>query len=120
MTYELKFKIPKLPPILSNGSHRTWQAIAGIKKKWQKIAMDYAAENLPPEPLKKASAVFTRHSSVEPDYDNMVISFKAIRDGLVKAGVLEDDHPRVLKAEYKWQRTSPKTGHVTIELKEEI
>ena len=108
----------RLPPILSNGSHRTWQTVAGIKRQWQRLAINEASRNLPSKPLSKAEAVFIRHSAREPDYDNMVISFKAIRDGLVKAGVLEDDHPRVLKAEYCWQKSSPKNGYVSVLVKE--
>jgi len=42
---------------------------------------------IPTRPLTEARIELVRHSSVEPDYDNLVGSFKAIIDGLRDAGV---------------------------------
>jgi Holliday junction resolvase RusA-like endonuclease len=113
---ELEFN--QLPKILSNGSHGHWRVAAGIKKLWQnRVINKVTLERLaPPKPWKKSRAIFTRFSSVEPDYDNLVISFKAIRDGLKKAGVIEDDGPKFLDAVYYWDKVPPKFGKVRIEV----
>ncbi len=115
----LFLEIHGLPKILSNGSQRNFWARENEKKRWKGMAI--AAVRLKAwfrEPLKKARIVFTRYSSREPDSDNLAISFKAIRDGLVQAGVIIDDKPSVLEAIYKWQKASPKQGRITIEVYE--
>lgn len=120
MAYKLSFTLPGLPKIMSNGSHGNWRTAAGIKRKWKDLSIIHCRRHLPPQPLKKAEAVFTRFSSVEPDNDNLAISFKSIRDGLVEAGVIEDDRPSVLTATYQWVKASPKAGQVSVELVETI
>lgn len=118
--FRLSFRIDKLPPSLSNGSHGHWRTRAGIKKAWQQLTVWHCNGKTPLEPLSGAKAIFTRHSSFEPDYDNLVSSFKAIQDGLVRAGVLVDDKPSVLSAQYLWKKTSPKNGYVSIEVEEQM
>ena len=95
-----------------------WSQVAGIKKTWKTKVIQECYGKLPLKPLIKAHAIFTRHSSSEPDSDNLASSFKSIRDGLVSAGVLIDDNPNVLKADYCWKKTSPKNGYVSIDVVE--
>lgn len=114
--YVLNFRIDKLPPILSNGSHMHWRNVHAIKKTWKQLTIWKCVGKIPDEPLTKAKVIFTRHSSVESDDDNLIMSFKAVRDGLVAVGVLEDDSPKVLEAEYLWKKTSPGKGFVSIEI----
>lgn len=116
--YELEFTIEALPPILANGSHKSWQSVNGIKRKWQRNTIALIYDKRPRTPLKRAKVTFTRHSMREPDYDNLVISFKAIRDGLVKGGILEDDNSQVLKSEYRWEKTKKNHGFVSIKVEE--
>ncbi len=66
-------------------------------------------------PLKKAKLTLTRFSSIKPDFDNRVISFKPIIDGLVLAGVIEDDNEDVIGIpEYPHEKTSPRKGQIRI------
>jgi Holliday junction resolvase RusA-like endonuclease len=61
---------------------------------------------------------FTRLSAVEPDSDNLIISFKSLRDGLVDAGVLIDDDSKCLDAKYQWLPALPGKGSVHILIEE--
>lgn len=117
--YELNFTINDLPPIMTNGSHGHWRKAAGIKKKWRQISVHACmSKKRPIEPLTKAIGIFTRHSSFEPDSDNLGSSFKSIRDGLVDAGIITDDKSKVLTSIYKWEKASPKKGFVTVNIKQ--
>lgn len=65
--------------------------------------------------LSKASLTFTRHSSREPDFDNLAGSFKHILDGLVEARVIQDDRPSIIGSPvFKWEKCAEKLGHITI------
>lgn len=75
------------------------------------------AAGLPAKPLQKARVKFTRCSSVRPDYDNMVGSFKGCLDALVRAGVLTNDHwDNIGWPEYDWLRAPPGGGNVVVEV----
>lgn len=69
----------------------------------------------PKEPLQKATLILTRCSSRETDFDNLVISFKPIVDGLVDARVLADDTGQVIVSrKYQWEKAPGKKGLVRI------
>lgn len=73
----------------------------------------------PPKPLKKAKITLTRHSSVSPDFDGLVSSFKHILDGLIDAKVIQNDKFENIGApEYVWEKTGRRAGRVTIEVLE--
>ena len=75
------------------------------------------SNGLPPKPLKQASITLTRFSSVEPDYDNLVISFKPIIDGLRDAGVIVDDKFSVIgRPSYEWQKSPRNQGRIRVEV----
>lgn len=52
----------------------------------------------PKKPLTKCTIHIERHSNIFLDADNFVASFKPIIDGIVHAGILEDD---------SWKITGP-------------
>ena len=69
----------------------------------------------PPQPLTKAKVTITRHSSRCPDYDGLVSAAKSLLDGLKLAQIIEDDNMNVIgRPEFKWEKCSPKSGHVVI------
>jgi hypothetical protein len=79
------------------------------------------ARPFPPKPLRRAKALFVRYSAVEPDHDNVVASFKSIRDGLCAraphgGNIIVDDRPAVLEAEYRWEPCSRRYGYVSIDV----
>lgn len=117
--YEHSFEIHELPK-MSNGSHGSWMQEHRRRKKWHRMVGQWLMGRTPPRPIQRARVVFTRCSSVEPDYDGLVHGFKPIRDALVKWGVLEDDRPRNLEGVYLWEKALRKQGKVRVEIRELI
>jgi Holliday junction resolvase RusA-like endonuclease len=67
--------------------------------------------------LRLARITFTRCSSVESDYDNLVISFKNCLDGLRAAGVIVDDRKaNIGRPEYLWQKAPPNAGSIKVKV----
>jgi hypothetical protein len=91
MTYRLEFTIagkPKATNALLGASY--WKKHKNAKewKNWVWIA---CFRELPPAPLTKAKLILTRYNYRTLDYDGLVASFKPVVDGLVEAGVLQND-----------------------------
>lgn len=106
-------------PKNTNGSHGHWTRSHGERKKWRKASYSAAIDHKPKKPLDKCILTCTRHSSSEPDFDNLAISFKSIIDGLVDAGIMEDDKSScVVRREYKWEKAKAGKGFVTIKVEE--
>jgi Holliday junction resolvase RusA-like endonuclease len=72
-------------------SRQSWRAKYAETTKWKKAVFFATRNKLPSKPLKKVRLKFTRFSTSKMDWDNLVISFKAIQDGLVDCGVMRDD-----------------------------
>lgn len=115
----LELRLPGLPKSPNVLLRRHWSFVSREKSKWHKLVasqIDYEThKHLGGEPLKKARLTLTRHSAREPDSDNLIASFKFVVDALVKCGVLLDDKPSVIGIPtYKWEKASPKNGHITV------
>jgi len=107
-------------PMLQVGVQQ-WRVRANNRKLWHKRVLDAVREVSLHHPAYtfskwiKAGIVCTRYSTREPDQDNLVISFKAIIDGLVQCGVLvEDNNSVILQREYKWEKCKRIDQRVTI------
>jgi hypothetical protein len=125
--YSLNLKLPGLPNITSNGPHGSWRAKAASVRIWKNaVRMALAAHHeLPEKPLANVRIVMTRHSSLEPDPDNLGISFKACLDALkvdAKSGfagvIVDDKRIHIGKPEYLWKYAPRIRGFVTIEVYE--
>jgi len=118
--YSLLLDIPGLPRLQSGTLH--WRLRHKERREWHEavgweIQRQGGTKVLPPEPLQSAHLCCTRYSPVEGDYDNLVVSFKPLLDGLKIAGVIADDHPSVIgRPLYRWKKAPPKKGHVRIEV----
>ena len=118
--YPLHFRLEGLPrPNQADKLH--WWTQTKETKVWARATHLFVHGKTPPEPLMKARAAFVRHSSVEPDYGNLVNSFKAIQDALCArpphhGKVIYDDGPRHLEAEYRWEKCPPGKGHITVDV----
>ena len=89
--------IPFLPR-LNASSNVHWRKLQRERKRWyQEVAVAFVGRK-PKEPLSRAELILERRSvgSINPDPDNLASSFKAVLDGLVRCGVLEDDRPEVV------------------------
>lgn len=103
-------ELPRTP----NGSHGHWRVKAAATKLWRTRVEGLARPFKPESPLSLAKVTCTRFSSHEPDFDNLVSSFKPLVDGLKAAGVIVDDKSAHLEREYLWQKASPRHGRITI------
>ena len=114
MGYSLAFELPGLPKSQTN-NYSHWSVRAKSKKRWENAVWAMVKHDLPRKPLSKARIRFTRCSSGEPDFDNLVASFKPILDGLEKAGIIESDKPSVIgNPVYEWRLATPKHGCVRV------
>jgi Holliday junction resolvase RusA-like endonuclease len=113
--YRLEFEIKALPKILSNGSHSHWRVVHSIKRQWKNLVALAVGYKKPAQPLAKARLTLIRHSSKEPDFDNLAISFKPIIDGLKECGVIADDKTsNIGQANYQWKKAKMKEGRITV------
>ena len=64
-------------------------------------------------------ARFTRHSTTQPDDDNLAASFKPCRDAFIAVGLVPDDSARYLECEYAWEKAGRGKGKVVVEVWEE-
>jgi hypothetical protein len=91
----IEFEINDLPKTINALGRAHWAVKVREVKKWKHLIMLYALRTKndfqPFSPLKKAKLTLTRFSSVEPDFDGLVSSFKVVIDGLIYAQVIEDD-----------------------------
>lgn len=118
MSYMLDFRLKGLPPT-TNGSHGHWRVAAKKRKKWRDAVKLIASLRRPPAPLLRVKITLTRFSSSQPDYDNLVISFKSVVDGLKDAGVISDDKDKVVvQRDYRWEKSSPRQGQIRIQVEE--
>lgn len=115
----LSFKITGLPQT-TNANRRSshWGTLLAESKKWKKaVWVAVISEGRPILPLSRAKVELTRYSSVEPDFDNLVSSFKWIIDGLIDAKVIVSDKPSVIgQPIYHWKKVAPKKGMVEVKV----
>lgn len=117
MTYALFLKLEGLPKNANARMH--WRARATENKRWETVVFLTTRGKLPDAPLLRAKLTCVRHSSVPTDADNIVAGFKPILDGLVTAGVLENDKwANIGMPDYRWEKCPPKKGHVTVTVEE--
>lgn len=113
-------------PKRTNNSATSWRARHAEARKWKSLVGNIVAANAPLRqilkdrgPLEKAKLTLTRHSSISPDFDGLVSSFKHVIDGLIEAGVISNDKmSNIGIPEYRWQMTSPKKGQITVKVEE--
>lgn len=117
MTYSLKFKLEGLPAMGLN-ARRHWRQIRGKRgenREWYTMVAMATAGKCPPEPLRLANVCLIRRSSVEPDFEGLVGSFKPILDALTRLRIIQDDSVRVIgQPDYQWQRARPTEGMIEV------
>lgn len=117
--YKLSFEIPGLPKRINQGHGSHWKARFGEAKKWERQIFLATLGKLPKTPLLKAKLKLTRFSSVSPDFDGLVYSFKPIIDALRKLKIIQDDSMQHIgRPEYRWEKVKPGVGKISVELEE--
>lgn len=116
MIYEIEIHdLPKLP---NATMYKHWRTKHQEAVKWKKMVMDaclYA--KITKLRLTSAALSYERHSSRQPDFDSLTMSFKHVQDGLVEAGVLIDDKPSVIgQPSYKWIKEKQKNAKIKVRI----
>lgn len=123
MTYELKFEIQDLPSSTNSLGRKHWAIKAREARKWrQLVCLTIASEGhrKPQTPLKKATLKLVRFSSVCPDADGIVSSFKHVIDGLVDAKIIANDKiSNIGFPKYDWQPAPRGKGKILIHVQGE-
>lgn len=113
-TVEFAFELRGLPPILLN-SRMNYYKRSRINNDWYARVYFAVKHQRPPFPCHTARVKIVRFSSTEPDFDGLVSAGKPLLDGLVRAGVLEDDRTSVIgQPTYLWEQAAPKQGRVLV------
>lgn len=112
---KIEFEIDGLPPTINAIGRMHWAVKVKNIRMWTNLILASIGPNRPTTPFKKATLCLTRFSSSEPDYDNLVISFKPVIDALVKLEVITSDKPSVIgQPTYLWEKASPKKGKIKV------
>ena len=125
--YELTLEVRALPRANAS-SNVHWRTKVRDRKEWtvrMKAAMK--GKQKPPSPLSLSVVLFERHSSSEPDYANLVNSFKLVEDLLQPKsqrnpgglGILEGDKSHNYvggHADYVWKKAPPGKGKIVIHI----
>jgi Holliday junction resolvase RusA-like endonuclease len=115
--YRLEVEMLGLPSL--GNTHRNYWKAGSERKIWRNRTKLITMLRRPRSPLTSCRIICTRFSSVEPDEDNLAISFKSCIDGLRDAGIILDDKKAVVKErKYLWEKAPAKQGKVKIIVEE--
>jgi hypothetical protein len=118
--YRLEIQLPGLPKTTNRkSSFGHWAQRKAEADKWKNMVDLACMGKRPQKPLKTARIAYIRHSSVEPDFDGLVSTFKHIQDGLILAGIIENDKPsNIGQPSFRWFREKPGKGFVEVLVEE--
>ena len=89
------------------------------KTYWKKYVWLVTAHKKPKKPLIKAKLTLIRATSIRPDFDGLVSGFKHIIDGLVLAGIIQNDkYENISWPSYDWEQAPPKHGFIRVTIEE--
>lgn len=118
--YKLHLIIDGLPRRTNNNAS-SWRARAAEARVWKRRVVDAVVlkRAAPAAPLAKAKLILRRYSSVEPDSDGLVSSFKHVIDGLIEAKVLKNDkRENIGMPAYDWRYAPRNNGFIEIMVEE--
>ncbi len=76
-------------------------------------------EHAPAKSLERAKLTLVRYGSKEPDFDNLVSSFKPIIDGLVSAGIIVNDkQANIGQPQYLFVKAKRDEGAFSVKVEE--
>lgn len=116
--YRLELSLIGLPKRVNQAPGGSWHSKYAESLKWHKRVMGkmIVERKLPPsKPLTQAHLTLIRYSSVAPDYDGLVHSFKPVIDALRKCLIIQDDNMKVIgRPDYQWKQAKPNEGKIEI------
>jgi hypothetical protein len=119
--FKLAFEIPGLPSTSNVLNTMTYRERSEETRYWRNMVINTVFNMRPPRPLPMAKLTLTRFSSSEPDYDNLVRSFKNVIDGLVIGKVLQNDKRHNIGTPlYLWKECERKFGKISVAVEEHL
>lgn len=115
--YRLEFELLGLPRMTNASGRKSthWRVLKKESDAWKLRVHQVVKSSRPFVPLKRAKLILTRCSSVCPDSDGLVSGFKHVIDGLVIAGVLENDrYENIGFPTYLWRKVKPGEGKIIV------
>lgn len=116
MPYRLEFELlglPKSPNQLMK--KRVVDLKKAERKRWLRDVSLITSGKRPDAPLTRARLTAIRCSSVTPDYEGIVGSFKFVIDALVELGILKDDNMNVIgMPDFRHEKAPPNMGKIKI------
>ncbi len=117
--YSFEFEINELPKPINRQQGMHWRQKSQYVKVWHNMVGAKIAGHKPSIPLMKARLTLTRMSSVEPDFDGLVSSFKPVIDGLIVCGVIVNDKmTNIGQPRYSWVKARPGKGGIKVRIEE--
>jgi hypothetical protein len=117
--YSVEFRIPGLPSTTNSQGRAHWALKAKEARQWKALVIFAVGRRIPARPLKRAKLTLTRVSSGTIDADGMVSSFKHVIDGLIAAGVIENDRmSNIGFPEYRHEKGKAKEGFIIVRVDE--
>lgn len=111
----IAFTLNVLPKTTNAGDRRHYMVKTQEKNAIHALVAHAIRAHLPRAPHQSVKLTLTRNSSVEPDYDGLVSSFKHVIDGLVKARFLANDkRENIGVADYQWRKAKPGKGFIEV------
>lgn len=121
MSYRLEFELPGLPKPFNGQTSMNWRKKGREVKRWHMAVFLAVGIRKPAQPLRQAKITLYRFSSVQPDFDGLVSSFKPVIDGLIHAQVIENDRmENIGMPTFIWDKAKPKAGKIRIIVEEII
>ena len=115
MSYRLEIDMPGLPPTENAKRAKHWRKRHDSDVIWKLSVKVELGRKAPPAPLERARVICIRRSSVCPDYDGIVSSFKPLIDSLVENKVLVGDRmDQIVEHDYRWEKAPRSKGNVTV------
>lgn len=119
--YRLRLELPGLSRVNTAATRASrWRQYREARRLQELVVLLVPRRKRPSAPLSRARVTLTRHSSVEPDHEQLAMGFKAVLDALTARGrgprarVLEDDSPRHVERVYRWEKAPPGAGRLTV------
>lgn len=119
--YSLEFELLGLPRMTNSSGRKSthWRVLKKESDAWKLRVHQRVKHMRPLVPLKRAKLTLTRCSSVSPDSDGLVSGFKHVIDGLVIAGVLENDKfVNIGMPTYLWRKVPAGKGMIRVVVEE--
>ena len=115
-----KLVIPGIPPSINEWRNMHHHQEAKLKKEWEDIVgwEVLRQKAKPPKPIRKAVTTYRYYFPTKHRRDPSNYSPKWLEDGLVKAGVLEDDSFENVNLEIVHGGVDKENPRVEIEIRE--